>query len=117
LIRYRIGDIGRLVFGSCSCGRAAPWLTDIGGREVDLIPLPDGSKISPYALSTVVEVRLESPSDEVYLTLDGQEGFPLTTHDVVRIQRCEEPVLLIEHPQRTYFQVLHRKLKWGERGG
>jgi phenylacetate-CoA ligase len=55
LIRYRIGDIGRLVFGSCSCGRAAPWLTDIGGREVDLIPLPDGSKISPYALSTVVE--------------------------------------------------------------
>ena len=69
------------------------------------------------SLSSVVEVRLESPSEEVYLTLDGQEGFPLTTHDVVRIQRCEEPVLLIEHPKRTYFQVLHRKLKWGERGG
>jgi NAD+ kinase len=69
------------------------------------------------SLSSVVEVRLESPSEEVYLTLDGQEGFPLTAHDVVRIQRCEEPVLLIEHPQRTYFQVLHRKLKWGERGG
>jgi NAD+ kinase len=69
------------------------------------------------SLSSVVEVRLESPSEEVYLTLDGQEGFPLTTHDVVHIQRCEEPVFLIEHPNRTYFQVLHRKLKWGERGG
>jgi phenylacetate-CoA ligase len=55
LIRYKVGDIGRLVFGTCPCGRAAPWLTDIGGREVDLISLPDGRKISPYALSMVVE--------------------------------------------------------------
>ena len=69
------------------------------------------------SLDSVVEVRLESPSEEVYLTLDGQEGFPLTTNDLVRIRRCQEPVRLIEHPQRTYFQVLHRKLKWGERGG
>ena len=68
-------------------------------------------------LDSVVEVRLESPSEEVYITLDGQEGFPLTTHDVVRIQRCSEPVHLVEQPSRTYFQVLHRKLKWGERGG
>jgi NAD+ kinase len=69
------------------------------------------------SLSSIVDVRLESPSEEVYLTLDGQEGFPLTANEVVRIERCEEPVLLIEHPQRSYFQVLHRKLKWGERGG
>ncbi len=69
------------------------------------------------SLDSVVEVRLESPSEEVYITLDGQEGFPLTTHDVVRIQRCAEPIHLVEQPSRTYFQVLHRKLKWGERGG
>jgi NAD+ kinase len=68
-------------------------------------------------LDSVVEVRLESPSEEVYITLDGQEGFPLTNHDVVRIRRCAEPVYLVEQPERTYFQVLHRKLKWGERGG
>jgi NAD+ kinase len=69
------------------------------------------------SLNSVVEVRLESPSEEVYLTLDGQEGFPLTMKDLVRIRRCDEPVHLIEHPDRTYFQVLHRKLKWGEREG
>jgi NAD+ kinase len=69
------------------------------------------------SLDSVVEVRLESQSEEVYLTLDGQEGFPLTTHDLVRIRKCDEPVFLIEHPRRTYFQVLHRKLKWGEREG
>jgi len=73
----------------------------------------------PIALSldSVVEIRLESPMEEVYLTLDGQEGFPLTPHDVVRIRRCAEPVHLITEPNRSYFQVLHRKLKWGERGG
>jgi NAD+ kinase len=73
----------------------------------------------PVALSldAVVEVRLESRSDEVYLTLDGQQGFPLTPRDLVRIRRAEEPLHLIVDPARSYFQILNHKLKWGERGG
>ncbi len=73
----------------------------------------------PIALSldSVVEIRLESLAEEVYLTLDGQEGFPLTSRDLVRIRRCDEPVSLITEPRRSYFQILHRKLKWGERSG
>jgi len=72
----------------------------------------------PIALSLdcEVEIRLESRSEEVYLTLDGQQGFPLTRRDMVRIRRCPEPVSLITEPSRSYFQILHRKLKWGERG-
>lgn len=69
------------------------------------------------ALDSVIDIRLESLSEEVFLTLDGQQGFPLTTRDLVRIQRCSDPVYLITAPSRSYFQVLHRKLKWGERGG
>jgi len=57
LIRYQLGDIGRVATGACPCGRAAPWLTHLGGREVDLIALPDGQKISPYLLSTIVETH------------------------------------------------------------
>ena len=73
----------------------------------------------PVALSldSVIDIRLESPSEDVFLTLDGQQGFPLTTRDLVRIRRCSDPVYLIIEPSRSYFQVLHRKLKWGERGG
>jgi NAD+ kinase len=73
----------------------------------------------PIALSldSVIDIRLESHSEEVFLTLDGQQGFPLTTRDLVRIRRCPDPVYLIIEPSRSYFQVLHRKLKWGERGG
>ena len=72
----------------------------------------------PIALSldSVIDIRLESLSEEVFLTLDGQRGFPLTTRDLVRIRRCSDPVYLIIEPSRSYFQVLHRKLKWGERG-
>lgn len=69
------------------------------------------------ALDSVVEIRLESLSEEVYLTLDGQEGFPLTPRDLVRIRRSPEPVRLVRDHSSSFFQVLHHKLKWGERGG
>ncbi len=68
-------------------------------------------------LDSLVEIRLESVSEEVYLTLDGQQGFPLSTTDLVRIECCPDPVHLIADRKRSYFQVLHHKLKWGERGG
>jgi NAD+ kinase len=69
------------------------------------------------SLDAKIEMRLESHTDEVWLTLDGQQGFPIGTEDLVKIHSCPDPVLLITDPKRSYFQVLHRKLKWGERGG
>ena len=69
------------------------------------------------SLDSKVVMRLEKQSEEVWLTLDGQQGFPLSTEDVVRIERCQDPVYLITDRGRSYFQILHRKLKWGERGG
>ena len=35
--------------------------------------------------------------------------------DLIRIRRSPNPVHLITLPGQSYFQVLHRKLKWGER--
>lgn len=69
------------------------------------------------SLDSMIEIQLESHSEEVWLTLDGQQGFPIGTEDRVRIEPCTDPVMLITDPSRSYFQVLHRKLKWGERGG
>jgi NAD+ kinase len=69
------------------------------------------------SLDSTIEIRLESHSEEVWLTLDGQQGFPIGTEDLVTIRACPDPVMLIADPSRSYFQVLHRKLKWGERGG
>lgn len=61
-----------------------------------------------------VEVSLRSPDVEVHVTLDGQEGFPLSQGDGVRITRSPRTLRLVRSPDRDYFQVLRTKLKWGE---
>ncbi|HEU4402897.1 MAG TPA: NAD(+)/NADH kinase, partial [Candidatus Polarisedimenticolia bacterium] len=69
--------------------------------------LPDGSR---------VEIVLNSDDSEVYLTLDGQVGHPLRAGDRIRVRRGREPVLMVRRAgPRSYFEVLRRKLHWGER--
>jgi NAD+ kinase len=62
-----------------------------------------------------LEVRLSGERAEVALWPDGQLGVVLGTKDVVRIRRAEARIRLIRDPEKTYFQVLRTKLKWGER--
>ena len=67
--------------------------------------------------SAVVDVQpfVESESDDVFVTYDGQTGYPLRRGDAVRVQRAKQPLRLVKAPARTYFEVLREKLKWGER--
>jgi NAD+ kinase len=65
--------------------------------------------------SAVVEVRLVSKNGEVFLTLDGQEGFELGEQDVVRVEKSPHRVLLVRSLSRDFFQVLRSKLIWGGR--
>jgi NAD+ kinase len=63
--------------------------------------------------SVTVEVALRSSDEEVYLTLDGQIGFPLDADDVLAIDHHPDPVRLIRVAGRGFFEVLRRKLRWG----
>jgi len=71
----------------------------------------------PIVIPDDVTVRavLESKEEEVILTLDGQQGFPLKFEDVVEVKSAEGRILLIKSPYRHYFELLREKLKWGER--
>lgn len=71
----------------------------------------------PIVIPDDVEVRaiLRSKQQEVILTLDGQQGFVLEFDDVVEVKKAEGKILLIKSPYRHYFEVLRKKLKWGER--
>jgi NAD+ kinase len=71
----------------------------------------------PIVIPNDVEVRalLKSKEEEVILTLDGQQGFPLVFEDVVGVRKAEGRILLIKSPHRNYFELLREKLKWGER--
>jgi NAD+ kinase len=62
-----------------------------------------------------IEIGLTTPdAKDVYLTLDGQEGFEIRDHDRVCVRKSEERVLLVQSPDKNYFDVLRNKLKWGE---
>jgi phenylacetate-CoA ligase len=55
LIRYRIGDAGRLVAGSCPCGRGLPLLEITEGRMDDILVLPGGRRIGPRVIAPRIE--------------------------------------------------------------
>jgi NAD+ kinase len=93
--------------------------------RVDAIVL---TPIAPHTLthrpivipsSEVIEVRpnVEAAGDDIYVTYDGQSGYPLRQGDIVRICRSERTLRLVKAPSRSYFELLREKLKWGERGG
>ncbi len=52
--------------------------------------------------------------DNVYLTLDGQVGFPLKIKDKVRIRKADYKTKFLVLHDRDYFRILRTKLKWGE---
>jgi NAD+ kinase len=64
-----------------------------------------------------VEVRPEGPSgsEDVFVTYDGQYGYPIHQGDVIRVRKADQMLRLVKAPARGYFELLREKLKWGER--
>jgi NAD+ kinase len=61
----------------------------------------------------LIEIRLGSKAREVWLTCDGQVGYPLKAGDVVRVEKAPGHIRLIKSPFKNYFEILRTKLKWG----
>jgi NAD+ kinase len=87
-----------------------------------LLPVAVLTPICPHALSLRpmvvpdtgrIEVTLETQREEVYLTLDGQEGTSLGYHDMVRLGRSTSRVRLVKVSGRGFFDSLRGKLRWG----
>jgi NAD+ kinase len=80
------------------------------------------SPISPHTLSqrpVVVppsaSVRIVVPAgqQDVVLTADGQEGASLAPGDAVIVRRGRAVVSLVRSSERTYYDILRSKLRWG----
>ena len=71
--------------------------------------------IIPASAMVEVQPLTESQGDDVFVTYDGQAGYALRQGDAVRVRRAQQTLRLVKAPQRTYFEVLREKLKWGER--
>jgi NAD+ kinase len=90
--------------------------------QVDALVL---TPIAPHTLThrpvviagtSVVQVRprAHGTPDEIFVTYDGQSGFPLYEGDMVEVRTSSRVLRLVKGPNRSYFEVLREKLKWGE---
>ena len=83
--------------------------------------------VTPICPHTLTNRPLIIPSDlpirvvghmkdeDSFLTVDGQVGGLLEPGDVVECTASKSEVLLVHPPDKTFFDVLRQKLKWGER--
>ncbi|MBI4459946.1 MAG: NAD(+)/NADH kinase [Acidobacteria bacterium] len=62
-----------------------------------------------------IEVVVKTEAESVFLTIDGQLGLALRQDDRVVCSLSPVRVNLVSPPHKEFFDVLRRKLKWGER--
>jgi NAD+ kinase len=67
--------------------------------------VPDTSKI---------EIVVMTGAEQAYLSIDGQVGMPLLDGDRILCRKSEHTVKLLR-VQKTFFDILRSKLKWGQR--
>jgi len=77
---------------------------------------PHGLTHRPVVVRDTVEIEIhvKTGDEEAYLSLDGQVGMPVRDGDIARCVKAEHPARLLRF-QKTFFEVLSTKLKWGER--
>ncbi|HEX5723852.1 MAG TPA: NAD(+)/NADH kinase [Longimicrobiaceae bacterium] len=61
-----------------------------------------------------ITIEVLSPTEELILTLDGQENERLVPGQTVVVRRAPRPVRLVRFPGQTFFSTLRRKLRWGD---
>jgi NAD+ kinase len=77
---------------------------------------PHTLAVRPLVLSAAETITLEvlSPTEELILTIDGQESASLIPGDRLVVERAPQPLRLVRFPGQTFFSTLRRKLRWGD---
>ena len=91
-------------------------------------PRVDAIAITPIAPHTLTNRPVVLPAtsaltiqpiiaggEDIFVTADGQTGYPLSAADVVAVGRSDRVLRLVRSTERSYFGVLRQKLKWAER--
>ena len=79
--------------------------------------------VSPHALthrpvvvpdSVEIAIIVKTDMEKAFLSIDGQEGMPVENGDRVVCRKSDYAVKLLRI-EKTFFDVLSTKLKWGQR--
>jgi NAD+ kinase len=96
---------------SLSCGGPIVW----PGLECILL-----TPICPHTLASrplvlpaesTLEIEVAANHNEIGVTIDGQEGFTLERGDIVRVRKSPCSTHLIKWKERTFFEVIRKKLQ------
>ncbi len=87
-------------------------------HAIVLVPIcPHTLSHRPIVVSgeSVVEVMMTvtTPGQNAHVTFDGQTTFSLEDNDRVRVRHADISVKLVHPKERSYFDVLRRKMHWG----
>ena len=63
--------------------------------------------------TSVLEVVVKAEHEPVFLTVDGQVGLDIRHRDRVLCRLSPQVLRLVRPPDKSYFDVLRNKLKWG----
>ena len=61
-----------------------------------------------------IEVFISSREEGAMATFDGQVGISLRHEDMIEVSASDHYAKLIRFPERTFYEVLRKKLKWGD---
>jgi NAD+ kinase len=70
--------------------------------------------VLPATIALTIQPTIDSGQD-IFVTADGQTGYPLASNDVVAVARGQRALRLVRSTERSYYGVLRTKLKWAER--
>lgn len=88
IIRYRLGDRGRLSSDSCVCGRGLPLIESIQGRTSDVVFRDDGSPVHSavfsYILKEITKAGMGVSQYKVYQDSVGQLRIEIVKGDTYR---------------------------------
>ena len=89
LLRYELGDYGRITSAPCPCGRPARRIVDLEGKRVVNLRLPDGTTVHSRPLWGVIKLA------------DGVRRFQIVQHEPARFE-----VRLVTDDRSTFDAIL-----------
>ena len=90
IIRYRTGDMGRLIDGRCACGRGLPRLAAVEGRRTDFLLTPSNRLL--HALAVIYPLRESASIRQFQVVQEAVDRVIVRVVPVTRLsaQECRE---------------------------
>jgi len=64
--------------------------------------------------SSIIKIKLLTPEEKVYLTIDGQRGQTMGKNETIEVRKSKKVLLLVASPWRSYYELVKEKLGWAE---